>query len=55
MLWLPLERLDVVRVASPFVTVWVPRAVVPSRKVTVPVGIAVAGATGDTVAVKVTG
>jgi hypothetical protein len=47
----------VVKVAAPLafsVTGPAPRVVVPSRKVTVPVGVPVAGATAATVAVKVT-
>jgi len=56
MRWLPSERLQgVARAATPFARVWVPRGVVPSRKVTVPVGVPVAGVTGETVAVNVTG
>jgi hypothetical protein len=55
--WLPGERAVVDNVATPLafsVTGPVPRVVVPSRKVTVPVGVPVAGATAVTVAVKVT-
>ena len=55
MVWLPIKRLEVVKAAVPFDTIWVPRVVVPSRNVTVPVGVPSAGATAETVAVKVTG
>jgi hypothetical protein len=55
--WLPRESVVVVNVATPLafsVTGPVPSAVVPFRKLMVPVGIPVAGATAETVAVKVT-
>src|SRR5262249_25073599 len=53
--WLPTARAAVANVATPLAfSVAVPRLVVPSRKVTVPVGVPVAGATAVTVAVKVT-
>jgi hypothetical protein len=55
--WLPRESVVILNVATPLafnVTGPVPRVVVPSRKVTVPVGVPVAGATAVTVAVKVT-
>jgi hypothetical protein len=45
---------EVDNAACPFASVWVPSGFVPSRKVTVPVGVPVAGAAGDTAAVKVT-
>jgi len=54
MLWLPLVRVEVEKLATPFTRAPVPRAVVPSRKVTLPVAVPIAGATADTVAVKVT-
>ena len=44
-----------VKVAWPELNVAVPRVVVPSLKVTVPLGVPLAGAAGLTVAVKVTG
>ena len=50
----PTANAEVVNVAVPPDTVPVPRVVVPSRKVTVPVGLPAPGATGATVAVKVT-
>jgi hypothetical protein len=55
--WLPIEKLVAVNVATPLafsVTGPVPSAAVPFRKLMVPVGIPVAGATAETVAVKVT-
>jgi hypothetical protein len=42
-------------VATPFDRFWVASLVVPSRNVTVPVGVPVAGGAGVTVAVNVTG
>jgi len=51
---LPADRADVANVATPSLSVPVPMGLPPSRKVTVPVGIPAPGATGDTVAVKVT-
>ena len=54
--WVPTARALVVSVATPEpFKVPVPRLVAPSRKVTVPVGVPVPGATAVTVAVKVTG
>lgn len=54
MLWLPTASVVLVNVVCPFVRVPVPRVVVPSRNVTVPVGVPVAGMTAATVAVNVT-
>ena len=53
--WLPTLRLESLNVAvsEPF-NVPVPRVVVPSSKVTVPVGMPEPGALASTVAVKVT-
>jgi hypothetical protein len=54
---LPPERLEVEKMAAPFapsVTAPVPKVVVPSRNVTVPFGVPMAGARGVTVAVNVT-
>jgi hypothetical protein len=54
--WLPSERLQGVdRAAAPFVRGSVPKVVVPSIKVTVPVGVPVAGAAANTVAVNMIG
>jgi hypothetical protein len=50
----PAVRVEVANSACPFARAWVPSEVAPSRKLTVPVGVPVAGATGDTAAVKVT-
>jgi hypothetical protein len=50
--WLPRERLSMANPAIPFERVCNPIVVVPSRSVTVPVGVPVAGVTGDTVALK---
>jgi hypothetical protein len=47
--WLATERLEVEKVATPPLSVPVPKVVAPSRNVTVPVAVE-----GDTVAVKVT-
>jgi len=47
--WLPTERLEVAKVATPPLTVPVPSVVAPSKNVTIPVAVE-----GDTVAVKVT-
>ena len=58
MLWPPTDSVAGVREAWPVLsTVTVPlgKAMLPSLKVTVPVGTAVEGATGVMVAVKVTG
>jgi hypothetical protein len=52
--WLPTDSDEVVKVALPELKLAVPRVEAPSRKVTVPVGVPVAGATGLTVAVNVT-
>ena len=53
--WLPTPKAEVVKVATPLAfTVPVPRVAVPSMKLTVPVGTPAPGATGATVAVKVT-
>jgi aromatic ring-cleaving dioxygenase len=50
--WLPLVRAAVEMVAAPAVNGTASRTVVPSLKVTVPVGIPAPGATGATTAVK---
>ncbi len=52
--WLPTLRVEVVNVATPLVKAPVPRVVLPSTKVTVPVGTPAPGETAATVAVKVT-
>ena len=55
MLWLPTLSAVVEHVALPVTSATFTQiGVAPSLKVTVPVGVPVAGATGDTVAVKVT-
>ena len=55
MAWPPAAAKLVVRVARPSApTAAVPRTVLPSSKVTVPVGVPAPGATAVTVAVKVT-
>ena len=54
MVWLPTPRAVVVNVATPPLSVPEPIGMPPSRNVTGPVGIPAPGATGDTVAVKVT-
>jgi hypothetical protein len=55
MLWLPAPSVDVLKVATPPApTVPVPSVVAPSMNVTEPDGLPAPGATGDTVAVKVT-
>src|SRR5581483_11874078 len=54
MAWLPAASVEVVNVAVPLFSVTVPRLVLPSRKVTFPVGVPAPGATALTVAVKVT-
>ena len=54
MLWLPLDRVDVVVLAVPPLSVPVPMVVAPSLNVTFPVGVPAPGETGATVAVKVT-
>jgi hypothetical protein len=55
MLWLPTARLDVEKVVAPFDRVPLPRTVVPSSKVTVPVGVPRVDGTDVAVAVNVTG
>ena len=53
--WLPRLRLEVENVALPEeFRAWVPSVVVPSLKLTPPVGMAVPGELAATVAVKVT-
>ena len=54
MLWLPTPRVEVLKAAVPPLSGAVPKVVAPSLKVTVPVGVPVPGATGLTVAVKLT-
>jgi len=55
MLWLPTESVAVVKTAArELLTVALPSWVVPSKKVTVPVGAAVPPPNTVTVAVKVT-
>src|SRR5438552_13201934 len=55
MLWAPILRIEVVKVAWPLPSsVPVPMLLAPSRNVTVPVGAPEPGATAETVAVKVT-
>ena len=49
---MPLDRFEIVKLAWPALREPLPRVLLPSLKVTVPVGVAVPGAT--TVAVKVT-
>ena len=51
---MPTKSDDVVKVALPPERLAVPNVAAPSRNVTVPVGVPVAGATALTVAVKVT-
>src|ERR1043166_3123441 len=53
--WAPTTRELLVRVAEPELSVPVPSVLVPSWKVTVPVGVPPPGDTGLTVAVNVTG
>jgi hypothetical protein len=53
--WAPTARLAVARVATPSASDADPSTVLPSAKVTDPVGVPWLGATADTVAVKVTG
>ncbi len=48
LVWEPTERLLTVKLVMPPDRLLVPRLVVPSKKVTVPVGVPVAGATGET-------
>ena len=52
--WLPTESDEVAKLALPELKVAVPKVAAPSRNVTVPVGVPVAGATGLTVAANVT-
>jgi hypothetical protein len=54
MVWLPLERAVAVKAATPFTKACVPSAAVPSMKVTIPVGVPIAGAVVVTLAVKET-
>ena len=54
MVWLPTVSAEVVNVATLPLSVPVPTGLPPSRNVTVPVGVPAPGATGETVAVKVT-
>ena len=54
MLLTPNGRVDVVSIAVPPVTGADPIDVVPSKKVTLPVGVPAPGKTGTTAAVKVT-
>lgn len=51
---MPVVKAEVANVATPPLRVPVPIGLPASRNVTVPVGVPVAGATGETVAVKVT-
>ena len=51
---MPMANADVVNVATPPLSVPVPMGLPPSRNVTVPTGVPAPGATGETVAVKVT-
>ena len=51
---LPPERLEEDKVAEPLLSVPVPKRVVPSKKLTVPVTVPAPGETALTVAVKVT-
>src|SRR5712692_7041530 len=55
MAWAPAPSADVVRVAVPPLRDLVPSVVVPSRKVTEPVGVPTPGDVTVTVAVRVTG
>lgn len=52
--WLPRLSVEVLNVAIPPLSVFEPKVVAPSLKVTVPVGVPDPGATALTVAVKVT-
>src|ERR1051326_8074286 len=54
MVWLPTASAELVKVATPPVSVPLPIGLPPSRHVTVPTGVPAPGATGETVAVKVT-
>jgi hypothetical protein len=53
MLWLPVLRVLMLKVAVPFVRVAVPSGVVPSLKLTVPVGVLAFARAEVTVTVKV--
>jgi hypothetical protein len=55
MVWLPTMRVEVEKAATPFDRAWVPRMFAPSRNVTIPVGVPVAGTTAEMVTVNVTG
>ena len=50
----PLDRLEIVNVARPALSELLPKVLLPSLKVIVPVGVAVPGAFATVVAVKVT-
>ena len=50
----PLDRFEIVKVARPALSEPLPSVLLPSLKVSVPVGVAVPGALAATVAVKVT-
>jgi hypothetical protein len=52
---MPVVKVELVNVARPPLREAIPSTVVPSLKVTVPLGVPMAGATADTVAVSVTG
>jgi len=54
MLWKPTAKVEVAKVALPPLRLAVPSVVAPSRNVTVPVAVPVAGETADTWAVNVT-
>ena len=51
---MPAVNAEVVKFATPALSVPVPMGLPPFRKVTVPVGVPVPGATAETVAVNVT-
>ena len=53
-MWVPTDSDEVENVALPALKLAVPSVAAPSRNVTVPVGVPVAGAMALTVAVKVT-
>ena len=55
MLCTPAARVLTVMVATPAVSVWDPSVVLPSRNVTVPVGVGAPGAVAATEAWKVSG
>jgi hypothetical protein len=52
---IPVVKVELVNVARPPLREAMPRTVPPSLKVTVPLGVPMAGATADTVAVRLTG